>query len=138
MENLSVIPGWKAALSSKCPRCRTGNLFANSMYGFKTQKMHEVCPHCGLRFEKEPGYFYVAMFISYGLNVAQMVAFSILTYILTGEQENPYLYMGVLCAVIVLLAPVNYRYSRVILLTWMTPGLHFEPHLYSRTKTSER
>jgi uncharacterized protein (DUF983 family) len=130
MENVTIIPEWKAALHGKCPRCRTGNIFANSMYGLKVQKMHSTCPHCKMRFEKEPGYFYVAMFISYALNVAQMIAFAVLTYFLTGNLEDPFLYMVVLCVTIILLAPVNYRYSRIILLTWLTPGLRFEPHLY--------
>jgi hypothetical protein len=29
--------------------------------------MHERCPVCHLRFEREPGYFLGAMYISYGL-----------------------------------------------------------------------
>lgn len=31
--------------------------------------MHERCPTCGLRFEREPGYFVGAMYISYALSV---------------------------------------------------------------------
>jgi len=29
--------------------------------------MHPSCPVCGLKFEREPGYFLGAMYISYGL-----------------------------------------------------------------------
>ena len=29
--------------------------------------MHERCPVCGLKFEREPGYFLGAMYISYAL-----------------------------------------------------------------------
>jgi hypothetical protein len=29
--------------------------------------MHERCPSCGLKFEREPGYFLGAMYLSYGL-----------------------------------------------------------------------
>jgi uncharacterized protein (DUF983 family) len=64
---------FKAALHAKCPRCRTGNMFAGPMYSFGSQKMNEKCSHCGLIFEREPGYFYVAMFVSYAMNVAEMV-----------------------------------------------------------------
>jgi uncharacterized protein (DUF983 family) len=115
---------FQAALHAKCPRCRTGNMFANSMYGFKGQKMNEFCPHCNLKFEREPGYFYVAMFVSYAMNVAQMVTLALGTYILTGS-NSPWLYITILLGVAFTLSPFNFRYSRVILLYWLTPGLHF-------------
>jgi uncharacterized protein (DUF983 family) len=119
---------FKAALQAKCPKCRSGNMFANSMYQFGGQKMHDDCPHCGFHFEIEPGYFYVAMFVSYAMNVAEMVTLAVATYILTGNLESPWLYIGVLLSAALLLAPFNFRYSRVILLYWLTPGLHFDPN----------
>lgn len=87
--------------------------------------MNDRCPHCGLKFEREPGYFYVAMFISYAMNVAQMITIAVITYFITGNLENPYLYMIVIFSGILLCSPFNYRYSRVILLYWLTPGLHY-------------
>ncbi len=115
----------KAALHAKCPKCRTGNMFANDLYSFSGQKMNTECPHCGFHFEVEPGYFYVAMFVSYALNVALLVTLAIATYVLTGS-ENPWVYMPVLMLSALALSPVNFRYSRVILLFWLTPGVHFE------------
>lgn len=115
----------KAAIEAKCPRCRRGDLFANKMYGFKTQKMNVNCSHCGLRFEREPGYFYVAMFVSYALTTAQMIAIGLLTYLITGEDDSPWIYIITIFVGILLLSPFNFRYSRVILLYWLTPGLHF-------------
>ncbi len=90
--------------------------------------MNDKCPHCGLTFEREPGYFYVAMFVSYAMNVAQMVTLAVGTYILTGS-INPWVYVGILLSVAFLLSPFNFRYSRVILLYWLTPGLHFHPEM---------
>lgn len=123
-----------ALVNSKCPRCRRGEVFANSMYGFKAQKMHENCPHCNLKFEREPGYFYVAMFVSYGFNVAQMILAGLLTYLLTGNTENPWLYMAIIFPVVFILAPFNYRYSRLILLYYLTPGLHYVPSMSGERK----
>jgi uncharacterized protein (DUF983 family) len=117
---------FKAALSAKCPKCRTGNMFANGMYSLGGQKMHDQCPHCNFHFEIEPGYFYVAMFISYAMNVAEMVTLAVATYLLTGNLESPWLYVSVLLIVAFALAPFNFRYSRVILLYWLTPGLHYD------------
>jgi uncharacterized protein (DUF983 family) len=116
-----------AAMHAKCPKCRRGDMFANKMYAFSSQKMNEYCPHCGFRFEIEPGYFYVAMFVSYAFNVAQMVTVAVGTYILTGS-HNPWLYLAFLFTIAFLLAPFNFRYSRVVLLYWLTPGVHYEPH----------
>lgn len=124
--NMEISQG-KAALQAKCPKCRRGDMFANSMYGFSSQKMHEHCPHCGFKFEIEPGYFYVAMFVSYAFNVAQMVILAVGTYLLTGS-KNPWIYLGILFGSAFLLAPFNFRYSRVVLLYWLTPGVRYEPH----------
>jgi Protein of unknown function (DUF983) len=35
--------------------------------------MHERCPSCGLKFEREPGYFLGAMYLSYGLALVEIV-----------------------------------------------------------------
>jgi hypothetical protein len=40
--------------------------------------MHPRCPVCGLNFNREPGYFLGAMYISYGLAVPLMLAFFLL------------------------------------------------------------
>ncbi len=122
----NTLSEFSAALKAKCPRCRRGNMFTNDMYGFKSQKMHENCPHCNLKFEREPGYFYVSMFVSYALSVAEIVTICVALYILTGT-ENPFVYMGVLIFFILLLSPFNFRYSRVILMYWLSPGLRFDP-----------
>ena len=34
--------------------------------------MHERCPVCGLKFEREPGYFIGAMYMSYALTLPSM------------------------------------------------------------------
>jgi uncharacterized protein (DUF983 family) len=118
-----------SALRGKCPRCRRGEMFTSSMYSFKLQKMNEKCPHCNMKFEREPGYFYVAMFVSYAMNVAEMISAAVLTYFITRNLESPVLYMSVLFPIVFLLSPFNYRFSRVILLYWLTPGLHFNPEM---------
>src|SRR4051812_36163976 len=92
---IKPIPQFSAFVKAKCPRCRRGDMFANAMYNITGQNMHEKCPHCGMTFEREPGYFYVAMFVSYAMNVAEMVTLSVATYVLTGSM-SPWLYVGIL------------------------------------------
>lgn len=122
----------KSAIDGKCPRCRTGNMFAAPLFSFKSQKMLVRCPACDLKFEKEPGYFYVAMYVSYAMSVAELIAACVATYVLTGNLESPWLYVIVALAVTLILAPFNNRYSRIILLYWMTPSFKFNEQVFQR------
>ncbi|MGV3764442.1 DUF983 domain-containing protein [Parapedobacter sp.] len=117
----------KAALQAKCPRCREGNMFIGKTYALKAQKMNETCPHCGLRYEREPGYFYVAMFVSYALAMAEMIVACVGFYLFTGYMEGPWPYLIATIGTVIVLSPLNYRYSRVVLLYWLTPGLSYQP-----------
>lgn len=45
--------------------------------------MHDRCPSCGLLFNREPGYFLGAMYISYGLGIAVICAFGFVFWTLT-------------------------------------------------------
>ena len=119
------ISAWQGIATSKCPRCRKGPIFATGPYSFGGQKMYERCSHCGLTYEREPGYWYVAMFVSYALNVAEMITCAVAISVLTGS-KSPWLYTGVILGAVFLLSPFNYRYSRVLLLYWLTPGLNYE------------
>lgn len=116
---------FKAAIHGKCPKCRRGEMFATGLSSLFAQKMNEKCSHCHFYYEIEPGYFYVAMFVSYAMNVAIMVTFAMGTYVLT-HSWNPWLYCLVTLGPAILFSPVTYRYSRIILLYWLTPGVHFE------------
>lgn len=103
-------------------------MFTTSMYGFRSQQMNKSCPHCGLEFEREPGYFYVAMLVSYAMFVAEMITLAVALHVLTGS-NNPWVYVIVIISIGIILSPFNFRYSRVILLHWLTPGLHYHPEL---------
>lgn len=119
---------WPAILHARCPRCREGKIFTNSSYHLGGQRILEKCPCCGLVYEREPGYFYAAMYVGYAFVVAELVTLAVGTYILTGS-ENPWLYLVVLLSTVAILSPLNFRYSRVILLHWLTPGLHYNPKI---------
>lgn len=113
-------------MASKCPKCRVGHMFVGNTYSFKRQRMNDVCPHCGFRFEIEPGYFYAAMYVSYGLSMAQVIVVGLITYQFT-KSESPWVYLGVLMAAILIFAPFNFRYSRLILLHYLTPKVKYDP-----------
>lgn len=45
--------------------------------------MFPYCPECGLKYEREQGYFLGAMYISYGLALIVIVAISVVLWLLT-------------------------------------------------------
>lgn len=128
---MEPISKFQAVVQCKCPRCRQGDVFSGKMYSFslKGQITNEFCPHCNLRFEREPGYFYVSMFVSYAMSCAEMISAGVASYVLGLPlvYENLWYYVAILLGSVVVLAPFNYRYSRIILLHWLTPGLGYMP-----------
>ena len=128
---MNAISKFQAVVDCKCPRCRQGDIFSGNMYSFsfKGQITNEYCPHCSLRFEREPGFFYVSMFVSYAMNVAEMISVSVAAYVLGLPlvYESLWYYVGLLLLTVLICSPFNYRYSRVFLLHWLTPGLHYIP-----------
>lgn len=129
---MSELSKFQAVIQSKCPRCRKGNIFTGATYGFKLQKMNDHCSHCNLKYEREPGYFYVAMFVSYAMTCAEIIALAVGAHILglALTFENLWNFVAVIFGGLLLLSPINFRYSRVILLHWLTPGLGYMPEKY--------
>jgi uncharacterized protein (DUF983 family) len=72
-----------AIVQQLCPRCRRSRIFRSSIFtGFP--KMYERCPSCGLKYEREPGYFLGAMYISYGLALVTITAIAVLLWLAVG------------------------------------------------------
>jgi uncharacterized protein (DUF983 family) len=70
-------------LRQRCPRCRMGSIFRYSIFrGFP--KMHERCPVCDLKFDREPGYFLGAMYVSYALGIVIVTLIAALLWYVTG------------------------------------------------------
>jgi len=64
--------------------------------------------------------------------VAELVSACVATYIFTGNLESPWLYLIVAFSIVLILAPFNYRYSRVVLMYWLTPQFKFKEEYYLR------
>jgi uncharacterized protein (DUF983 family) len=93
----------------RCPKCHEGPAFRSLL------TMHEVCPVCGRVFEREPGYFVGAMYVSYALAIPVYLAVAgILGLLLRGWSDLAILALAL--PLFVPLAPILFRYSRVI---WM-------------------
>ena len=69
-------------LTGSCPKCQNESMYLdkNMLHLTKILKMNENCSHCGLKYQIEPSFFYGAMYVSYGLNVAIGIAAFIISY----------------------------------------------------------
>lgn len=75
--------------------------------------MKDRCDNCNYYFDREPGYFLGAMYISYGLAVLQGIITFLLLY--TFLPDIPTLWTGlIILAVIFLFSLKNYKLSRII------------------------
>jgi hypothetical protein len=76
--------------------------------------MHNCCSVCNHQFEKEPGFFYGAMYASYGLMVGLfVVSFAIFVW---GLKVKMSYYLIGFPFLVLIAAPYVYRISRII---WM-------------------
>lgn len=116
-----------AIIQGKCPKCREGDIFAYSSTNLtRFNKMNEQCPHCGVRLEPEPGFYQGAMYVSYAFTIACMVIVGITLYVLGDPSE--WIYIGTVIAIMILVAPLNYRYSRILYLHSFG-GITYDPSL---------
>jgi hypothetical protein len=113
---------FQAVVQCKCPRCRKGDMYQHNLFSTKYDKMYEFCPSCKLRFEIEPGFFWAAMYVSYALNVAELVTTGIIAVQFFGLGEAQIWWLiGIVLSPIFILMPFNLRYSRVLLLHFLSP-----------------
>lgn len=119
--------GGQAFLELRCPRCRRGKMFAHSVKNLsKFQEMHAHCPVCGVNFEPETGFYWGAMYISYAITVAVSVTLSIIIRIFAGPGLNINYYIGAIIGVMILFIPFSFRYSRAIMLHFISP-IKYDP-----------
>jgi hypothetical protein len=74
--------------------------------------MHEHCSHCNLKYQIEPSFFYGAMYVSYGLNVAIGIAAFIVSYVIFNSSIKT-AFIAIIAALI-LTFPLVLRWSRNI------------------------
>lgn len=94
-----------AVLRLRCAHCRQGRVYRN------LGQMHETCPHCGIRFEREQGYWMMSVFVGYVLYFLILGPLNLLLYLQQIPLTTLLLIDG---GLIVLLAWPIFVYSRII------------------------
>ena len=75
--------------------------------------MYASCSHCGLKYERENGFFFGAMYVSYAVSVAIFVILWVATMLLDPNMDIG-LQIGLVVGGIVISAPFNFWISRLV------------------------
>lgn len=101
--------------TEKCPHCKEGATFKKDGKLFSIPKMYDTCASCNYKFEREPGYFIGAMYLSYGLALTQGGIAFLLTKLFFPYLPDTWLIFIVILT-FVLFAKKNFKWSRILYL----------------------
>lgn len=104
-----------ALVRQRCPVCLQGQVF-RSLLG-----IHSHCPTCGVKYERETGYFLNSMFIGYVAGFLILVPTALLLAFL---DVSIALFSIVVIAETAILTPLIFRYARII---WMHGDQMLDP-----------
>jgi hypothetical protein len=107
-------------------------------------KLHSKCSVCGEDFEREPGFYFGAAYVSYALTVALWVALyvALTVFDLIGLMEFSFFEDGMLFLVLgivllIVLLPVIYRLSRSIWINFFV-GYRDDAIAFNQRREAER
>ena len=75
--------------------------------------MYKTCQNCGYKFEREPGFFFGAMYVSYALGVAEALITALVGIYFYDTGLSPKLLPWII-GVLILMSSFNMRVSRII------------------------
>lgn len=104
-----------SVIHQKCPHCHEGE-FLVTRNPFNLSKVGEVlpgCSVCGRKYESEPGFYFGALYVSYGLAVGLCVSIFVAVNVLAPEVEATTTVWWVLGGLL-LTAPVLYAWSKIL------------------------
>lgn len=109
-------------LTCKCPKCRVGEMFekGNLFHPMRFHRMNKNCPLCGQSFEPEPGFYFGAMFVSYGVNTALFIGVWVLLSLLVTDYSLTTL-LVLLGLTVILFLPLTFRLSRSVWIAIFVP-----------------
>ena len=76
--------------------------------------MNEICPSCHTRFEREPGYFVGAMYISYALAMIVLIVMVAVHQLGVFRSWPLPATVGLALALYLLFVPPIFRWSRIL------------------------
>jgi uncharacterized protein (DUF983 family) len=112
-------------LTGTCPKCQKESMYldSNPLHLSKLLKMHKNCSHCGFQYQIEPAFFYGAMYVSYGLNVAIGIAAFIISYVIFSSSLKV-AFIAIIISLFILF-PFVIRWARNI---YINMFVSYDPH----------
>ena len=101
-------------IQNKCPVCRKGHVYQkNNLVSYGHIEMNTACPVCHTNFEKDPGFYWGSMYVSYALSVMEALAGYFICRALGTERFD---FVNMLAAVgaILICSPFNFRMARLV------------------------
>ena len=110
-------------LKLKCPQCHEGDFFESHLYDLKKLgHVLEECSNCKASYVPEPGFYFGAMYVSYGLGVALFVSiWASANWFF--EEVSVGLQITLVIGSIFLLGPFIYAFSKII---WANMFIHYK------------
>jgi uncharacterized protein (DUF983 family) len=103
------------ALRLRCPRCGQGKLF----HGWFA--MHGECSSCGLKYQREPGFFLGSIYFNYGLTALLVTAAYFIGFF---SGADPDVLLWSLTAFCLLFPLWFFRYARSL---WLAFDQYWDP-----------
>lgn len=100
-------------LNEMCPNCRKSAVYYPTKSIFHMPEMKVKCDNCNYKFDREPGYFLGAMYISYAIAVFLGITTFVLVYFLFPNLSFNWI-ITILSFVMIAAAKKNYKLSRII------------------------
>lgn len=101
-------------LKFKCPHCQEGRFFKAHPYNLaKAGDIYDNCPICEQKYSKEPGFYFGAMYVSYGFEVAIFVANYVAVTIFVDEASIS-TYLIAIAVTVIGSAPLVYALSKIV------------------------
>jgi len=129
---------WKlySIFSGACPRCHQGQVFhSKNPYNLKRiMDMHDECPHCGLKYKPEPGFFFGATYVSYAIAVAIILTVSVALGPFIPFYQNFEIYAAATIGAVLILFPVIFRLSRH---GWLKMFHKYDPSAINKSESTK-
>lgn len=116
-----------SVFGNKCPKCQEGKLwkYRNPLKTyFQKESMHETCASCHLKYEREQGFWFGAMYVSYALNTLLFILVWLSTYLISDGAASKMTYVWTILLSGIIFAPVFYYFARLI---WINIFVKYDP-----------
>ena len=113
-----------SVIKMKCPQCHEGEFFISQPYDLKKAgDIYANCSVCGLKYAKEPGFYYGAMYVAYGIGVGLFVSLWT-TLTLFFPQVSVGGQIAAIVIITLILSPYIYSLSKII---WANLFIKYDP-----------